>query len=212
MIHELRMYTCRPGTAPKVIEASGTVGQRIRNGDTYGRLEGHFGSEIGGLNQYVHLWSYADVGELVRLRGELGQLEAWRTEFVPLVAPHILTQTVRVLRPARDLRTPDTDGNIYELRVYRLKPGRAASWAERMLAAFPAREKYSMNVGLWTTVFPDPNEVIHLWAYSSFEERAKARAGSQADPEWKAFLGEAVPEIEDMTSTILLPSAYSPRK
>lgn len=212
MIHELRMYTCRAGTAPKVIEASGTVGQRIRGGDTYGRLEGHFGSEFGGLNQYVHLWSYADVGELVRLRAELAQNEAWQTEFVPLVSPHILTQTIRVLRPMRDLRTPESDGNIYELRIYRLQPGRAASWCQRMLDAFPAREKYSMNIGLWMTQFPDPNEVLHLWAYPSFEERARARTASQSDPEWKAFLADAVPEIEDMTSTVLIPSAYSPRK
>ncbi len=212
MIHELRMYTCRPGTAPKVIEASGTVGRRIRDGDTYGRLEGHFGSEIGGLNQYVHLWGYSDIDELVRFRSELAQLKAWRTEFVPLVAPHIVTQSVRVLRPSRELRTPDSEGNLYELRVYRLKPGRAASWVQRMLEAFPAREKYSMNVGLWTTVFPDPNEVLHLWAYSSFEDRARARAGSQADPVWKAFLTDALPDIEEMTSTLLLPSAYSPRR
>ena len=30
MIHELRMYTVKPGKLQTVIEASGTVGQRIR--------------------------------------------------------------------------------------------------------------------------------------------------------------------------------------
>lgn len=212
MIHELRMYDCRPGKALEVIEASGTVGQRIRGGDTYGRLEGHFSSEVGVLNQYVHLWSYEDVGELVRLRGELGKRKEWREEFVPLVRPHILSQSVRVLRPAVDMKPVESEGNLYELRIYRLRPGEAASWCEEMKAAFPAREKYSMNVGLWQGVFPDPNEVVHLWVYPGFEERAKARAGSQADPEWKAFLAGAVPRIEKMWSTLLLPSAYSPRR
>ena len=161
MIHELRMYTCRPGTAPKVIEASGTVGQRIRNGDTYGRLEGHFGSEIGGLNQYVHLWSYADVGELVRLRGELGALEAWRTEFVPLVAPHIMTQTVRVLRPARELRTPNSDGILMN-SASTAEAGRAASWAERMLAPSAA------EVSRRESARGSRSERSHSsWAYSS---------------------------------------------
>ncbi len=212
MIHELRMYTCRPGTAPKVIEASGTVGQKIRGGEAYGRLEGHFASEIGELNQYVHLWSYKDVADLVRLRGELGKKKEWQDEFIPLVRPHILTQSVRVLRPVVDMKPVETENNIYELRIYRLQSGAAGSWSEMMKKAFPAREKYSMNVGLWVTMFPDPNEVIHLWVYPSFEERAKARAASQGNSEWKAFLGEALPQIESMTSTLLLPSAYSPRK
>ncbi len=212
MIHELRMYTVRPGTVHKVLEASGTVARRIRGGDAYGKLEGHWFSEIGLLNQYVHLWAYEDIGEMARLRRELGSQEAWRKEFLPLVRPHILSQRVRILRPALDMKSPDSEGNIYELRFYRLVPGAAAEWTRRMAEDMPAREKYSMNVGLWATEIPNPNEVTHLWVYPSFEERLKARAASQADPVWKEFLAYAAPLVEEMHSTLLIPSPYSPRK
>lgn len=212
MIHELRMYTLKPGTLSKVIEASGTVAQRIRGGDTYGKLEGHWSSEIGLLNQYVHLWAYENLEEMQRLRGELASKEAWRKEFVPLVRPHILSQRIHILRPVIPMKKPDSEGNFYELRSYRLKTGYAAEWCAKMTEHMPAREKYSMNIGLWTSDFPDPNVVTHIWVYSSFEQRAKARAASQNDPDWKEFLGYAAPLIEEMHSTLLLPSPYSPRK
>lgn len=211
MIHELRMYTCRPGTIGKVLEASGTVARRIRERDKYGTLEGHFSTELGALNQFVHLWRYDSMAEMTRLRGELGKLEAWRTEYVPLIRPHLMEQTVRVLNPVLDMKTAEDAGNIYELRIYRLLPGGAAPWAEKMAAAMPARERYSRNIGLWVTQLPDPNEVVHLWAYPSFEARMEARRASQADPDWSAFLSANVGALQTMTSTLLLPSAWSPR-
>jgi hypothetical protein len=49
MIFELRIYTVKPGTVNQVLEASGTVAREIRDGDSYGKLEGHWASEIGTL-------------------------------------------------------------------------------------------------------------------------------------------------------------------
>ena len=78
MIHELRMYTTRSGKMKEVVNASATVAQSIRNGDKYGKLIGHWWSEVGKLNQYVHMWEYKDVEEMRRLRSELAQLEDWK--------------------------------------------------------------------------------------------------------------------------------------
>ena len=212
MIHELRMYTLKPGSINKAIEASGTVGRRIRCGDNYGKLEGHWSSDIGTLNQYIHLWGFESVSEMQRLRGELAALPEWRKEYVPLIRPNIQRQEIRIMRPVLDMKDPEGDNNFHELRTYRVKPGKAAEWTGRMVEAMPAREKYSRNLGLWINDFPDPNEITHLWAYKSWQERIEARAGSQADPVWKKFLGYAGPLIEDMRSMILAPSPYSPRQ
>ncbi len=212
MIHELRTYTLKPGTVPSALEASGTVARRIREGDKYGKLEGHWSSEIGTLNQYVHMWQFENVSEMQRLRGELAALPEWRKEYVPLIRPHILRQDIRILQPVFEMKEPDGENNFHELRTYCLKPGKAAEWSARMAEAMPIREKYSRNLGLWTTIFPNPNEVTHLWAYNSWQERSEARSGSQADPEWKEFLAYGKPLMEEMHSMILVPSTYSPRQ
>ena len=41
-------------------------------------------SEIGHLNQVMHLWSYSDLNERARLRAELGKNPRWTSEYIPL--------------------------------------------------------------------------------------------------------------------------------
>ena len=65
MIYELRTYTVKQGTAPEMAKVAGTVGREIR-GDNFGKLEGYWVSEIGHLNQLMHLWSYSDLNERAR--------------------------------------------------------------------------------------------------------------------------------------------------
>ena len=75
MIYELRTYTLKPGTVGDMIKAASTVSQDIR-GDKYGKLEGYWSTEIGPLNQVLHLWSYQDLNERMRLRAELASSSA----------------------------------------------------------------------------------------------------------------------------------------
>ena len=107
------MYSTKPGKMKHVVNASATVAQKIRNGDTYGKLIGHWSSEIGRMNQYVHMWEYNDVEEMRRLRSELASREDWRTEFVPLVGPYILAQEIRLLRPLINIKKPITKSNKF---------------------------------------------------------------------------------------------------
>lgn len=211
MIHELRIYTAQAGTAAEMAKNSGTVAREIR-GDNYGKLEGYWMTEIGSLNQVVHLWTYSDLNERARLRAELGKNERWTNEYLPLIRPLLLRQDIRLMNPIIAPRKPDTDSNIYELRVYRVKPGRAKEWANHIMEVMPVREKYSKPVGMWISEAGQPNEVVHIWAYPDLNARAAARAAAVADPQWQAFLKKAVPLLDEMTSTIMLPAAHSPMK
>ena len=209
MIYELRTYTLRAGTGPTVAKNAGEVGHAIR-GDDYGKLEGYWLTEIGPLNQVMHLWSYADLGERHRLRGELAKNERWATEYIPLIREHLVRQDIRLLDPVLPLKAPESEGNIYEYRNYRTAPGRVREWAKHFQDIMPVREEYSKNVGAWVTEAGQPNEVSHLWAYPSVDARTELRGRVAADPRWKEFLGKAGPLLEEMHSTILLPAAHSP--
>lgn len=209
MIHELRIYTVKPGTAPEMAKSSGEVGRAIR-GDNYGKLEGYWVNEIGPLNQVAHLWSYSDLNERARLRAELAKNERWTKEYVPLTRPILVRQDIRLMNPIIAPRAPEKAGNIFEMRCYRTRPGAAKEWCNHIMEAMPVREKYSKPVGLWITEAGQPNEVVHIWAYPDLNARAAARAAATADPGWQAFLKKAGPLLEEMTSTIMLPSKHSP--
>ena len=72
MIYELRTYTVKPGTLGDMVKAASTVSRDIRK-DEYGKLEGYWSTEIGPLNQVMHMWSYGDYEERAKLRAELSK-------------------------------------------------------------------------------------------------------------------------------------------
>ena len=67
MIYELRTYTVKPGTLGDMIKAASTVSRDIRK-DDYGKLEGYWSTEIGPLNQALHMRSYNSFDERARMR------------------------------------------------------------------------------------------------------------------------------------------------
>ena len=121
-------------------------------GDNFGKLEGYWSTEIGPLNQVMHLWSYSDLNERARLRAELAKNARWTGEYVPLIRPFLVRQEVRLLNAIKPPVAPASTGNIYELRNYRAKAAaRPGNGLTAFTAALPAREKYSKIVGLWQT-------------------------------------------------------------
>lgn len=209
MIYELRTYTLLPGMQAQYLELNATVGRVVR-GDRYGTLEGGWTTEFGTLNQYVHLWSYPDLNERDRLRGELARSEDWTKGYLPRIRPLIAAQENKILSAVLPLQRPAQDGNVYELRWYRTQTGKAAEWLAAFKEIMPTREKYSRRVGLWQTEMGPLNEVVHLWAYRDLADRAATRARVMQDPEWKTFLAKATPLLLTMQSTVLVPTAVSP--
>jgi hypothetical protein len=212
MLYELRTYTLKPGGVGDMIKAASTVSHGIRGND-YGKLEGYWFTEIGPLNQVMHLWSYKDFAERERLRAELSKNPRWGSEYLPLIRPLMVRQEIRLLNALRPPVAPASEGNIYEFRNYRAKPGGAVKqWLDAFQEALPAREKYSKIVALWQTEAGSPNEVCHLWAYKDLNTRAEVRAATMKDPAWQAFLGKGPALLDEMHSTVLVPAPHSPLK
>ena len=210
MINELRMYTTRPGKMMHVVNASATVAQKIRNGDTYGKLIGHWSSDIGRKNQYVHMWEYSDVEEMRKLRSELASKEEWKNEFVPLVGPYILTQEIRLLRPLTKIKQPKLENNIYELKIIKLNIGQAIKWKNNFLDILSGLEEKSLNIGVWNTELQDPNEIISIWSHPDTESMSNYWYNLEKNKEWINFNSYQENAVKYEESVILRPSVCSP--
>jgi hypothetical protein len=210
MINELRMYTTRPGKMMHVVNASATVAQKIRNGDTYGKLVGHWSSEIGRMNQYIHMWEYKDVEEMRNLRSQLSSREDWKNKFVPLVGPYILNQEIRVLKPLIDRKIPTDNSNIYELKIIKLNIGQVNNWKNKFLDIISSIEGKSVNIGLWNTELQDPNEIISIWSHPNLEIMSKFWYSLNKNKYWIDFNSYQENAVKYEDSIILRPSICSP--
>jgi len=209
MIYEMRTYTTRAGAVPEILKANEEIGRPVR-GDDYGVLIGYWYTDIGPLNQVVHLWRYEDMAERDRLRAELGQLKAWTTEYVPRIRPLIIKQELRFMEAHRDLTPPASGGNFYEFRNYRVQPGKAGEFMKLFVGVMPTREKFSPNICAWISQSPDPNEVCHLWSYKDTTERKQVRDGVAAEQAWKDYGAAVQPLLLEMHSTLMWPASFSP--
>jgi hypothetical protein len=75
MSYELRTYTEKQGTVAEV-RRSPAPSDATSARTTTASSRGYWITEIGPLNQVMHLWSYESVSERQRLRGELAKNRA----------------------------------------------------------------------------------------------------------------------------------------
>src|SRR5260370_4417351 len=134
MIYELRTYPVKPGSIGDMVKAASTVSRDIRK-DDYGKLEGYWSTEIGPLNQVMHMWSYGSFDERAKMRAELAKNPRWTGEYIPLIRPLLGRQDIPLLNAIKPPVAPASTGNIYELRNYRAT---AARGLKHWLGAFPA--------------------------------------------------------------------------
>ncbi len=77
MIVEQRTYTLRPGKGGEWLEIYEREGRDLQVGHL-GRMIGYFTTEIGPLNQIVHLWAYEDLEDRRRRREALTSTDEWK--------------------------------------------------------------------------------------------------------------------------------------
>jgi hypothetical protein len=99
---------------------------------------------------------------------------------------------------------------IVEMRTYTLALGATGRYfklyGERGLAV--QKRILGHLVGYYSVEVGALNQVVHLWAYASLDDRAKRRAELWADPEWLAYVGEVGPLVAKQENQILNPAPF----
>lgn len=101
---------------------------------------------------------------------------------------------------------------LYEMRTYRLKTGAVPAYVKLVAEEGIALQQTHLGhlVGYFTSEIGPLNEIVHIWAYASLDDRAHRRAALNADPAWLVFLPKIQALIETMENKILLPTSFSP--
>ena len=76
MIYDMRVYTCRPGTIKKHIELYQQMGFPAQS-KHLGKPVVWATTEVGDVNQYVHIWAYKDVADRAAKRAAMWDDPDW---------------------------------------------------------------------------------------------------------------------------------------
>ncbi len=98
MVFEMRTYTLKIGKVHEYLKLFEEIGLPIIS--KYSKLSGFWYTEIGELNQIVHIWEYESLDDRTERRKALYQDQEWIEKFIPLVLPMFEKQENKILYPA----------------------------------------------------------------------------------------------------------------
>ena|SRR5271165_582805 len=101
---------------------------------------------------------------------------------------------------------------IIEERIYTCYCGKAAQYVKMYEAEGLAIQRPILGnlVGYFTTELGPLNQVVHMWAYESLEDRAQRRAKLGSNPDWIAYAAKVQPLVLTQENKILVPTSFSP--
>ena len=204
MIVEFRTYRMKPGSIP---EAEKRLGEGLANRAKVSPLAAFWHTEVGPLNQVIHVWPYEDLGERTRLRAEATKLDGWP----PNVREFVVDQQSQIFIPApfSPKFEPKQLGGIYEIRMYTLKPGAIPSQIDRWSTAIDERVKLSPLAFAGHSELGDLNIWCHIWAYKDANHRAEIREKARKEGIWPPKGGQPGTMIKQ-ENMLVVPASFSP--
>jgi hypothetical protein len=205
MIIEMRTYTLKPGNIPTFEERFGSA-LAIRQ--KFSKLAAFWHTEVGPLNQVIHVWPYDSLDQRASVRAEASKAEGWP----PNTRELTLEQRSEIFLPApfSPPLEPRQLGGIYEIRMYTYAPGTLPAVMERWAEKVPGRIALSPLVGAWYSELGGLNKWCHIWAYKDAGERGRIRAEAVAKGVWPP--GGPPGALLKQENMLVVPAAFSPLK
>ena len=103
---------------------------------------------------------------------------------------------------------------FYEIRTYRLKNGAIPQYLKLVEDEGIEIQKSHLGklVGYLFSEIGTINEIVHIWAFTSLDDRDARRQRLMADPRWQAFLPKIRDLIEVAENKIMKPANFSPKE
>jgi hypothetical protein len=203
VIYEVRTYRIAPGSLAEVEKRFGEAYQYRKK---HSELTAFLHTEIGPLNEIVHIWGYQDLADRARVRTESMKDPNWP----PKIGEFVREMRSEIVNPFPFIPAvrPGKVGPIFELRYYTLKAGALADTAKGWEAKTPERMKLSPIVLAGGVEFGKANGFIHIWAYSSLDQRAAIREEARQKGVWPP--PGSPDRLITQDNKILLPASFSP--
>jgi hypothetical protein len=204
MIIEMRTYTLQPGSVASFEER---FAEALPGRAKLSPLAAFWHTEVGPLNQVIHVWPYEDLQARTRIRAEAAKVPGWP----PNTREFVVEQKSEIFLPApfSPPLEPRQLGNLYEIRIYTFKPSGIPGVIDRWSTRIAERTKLSPLVGAWYSELGGLNRWCHIWAYKDAAERFRIREEARAKGIWPPPGGDRSMLLRQ-ENMLVVPAAFSP--
>jgi len=198
VVYELRTYDIHPEAYPKFLKVTNEL---IHLRTNISPVLGYWMTEIGGINQVVHIWEYKSLAERARIRQKLASDVDFNSKYLDVVRPMWAKQSNSLMVAISRIQVPTQPG-VYVLRTFHTNPG----WNELSVVSFSPEfindnSKNGKHVLSFKTVVGESPSHVQLWHYKDIDEVYKYQ-----------FAEQDAKKIHSVTSKILIPTPFSPLK
>mmetsp|Transcript_37603 Transcript_37603/g.52036 ORF Transcript_37603/g.52036 Transcript_37603/m.52036 type:complete len:191 (-) Transcript_37603:104-676(-) len=184
-LFEWRKYTINPKDFPSFLKLTN---EHISLRTNYSPLLGYWITEIGGVNEVIHLWEYDNLDQRQQIRLSLAQDQPWNENYMAKMRPMLQKQENLLLRSVSDINTsfPTKENGVFLVEGSFHEPYSEICSAQR--------------VGVFRSIHGEVSRAKYLtvWRHESMEsldERVMSPMGTT--PSW---------------TKVALPTLFSPLK
>ena len=202
MIYEFRTYQISTGSLNNVLDK---FREKINERNKISKIGAFWYTEIGPLNEIIHVWPYNDMEHRNRSREQAIKEKVWP----PDSAKYMVSMNTEFWKPVSfSPKWKERNiGPFFEMRIYTFP----FNEIDKMLSAWEEkiddRNKLAPLVGAFVSEVGDVNKFMHIWAYKSLQHRTEAREKFSSIV-WPPK-SDGKPPIK-MENKIVLPSDFSP--
>lgn len=203
MIYEIRTYGLKVGS---VAEVEKRYGEAYEHRKKYSDLFAFFHTEIGLLNEIIHIWPYESMEERTKIRAAAAKDADWP----PKIQEFVVSMSSEIVVPFSfaPAPTPGKYGPFYEFRYYAMKAGTLPDLMKRWEPKLPGRLGLSPLALAGHVELGTANRFIHIWPYPSLDARMATRQKARAEGIWPP--GGGADTLLTQATKIVMPSAFSP--
>jgi hypothetical protein len=203
MIYEIRTYRLKVGSLAEVEKRYGEAYEARKK---HSELAGFFHTELGPLNEIIHIWPYQSFEERTRIRAAAAKDPTWPPKIRDFVTA--MSSEIVIPFPFAPEWKPGKLGPIYEIRQYTFRAGALPGIQERWGAKLPGRLKLSPIALVGYVELGVANKFVHIWPYESLEQRNGIRNKARETGVWPP--GGGADDYFTQETKIAMPSAFSP--
>jgi NIPSNAP len=212
MIYEFRTYDLKPHSLPEVEKRFGEAYEFRKQ---FSPLAAFWHTEIGPLNQIIHVWAYKDLAERTRIRDTAVKEGAGK--WPPKTAEFLVRQRSEIFLPfdfSPEMK-PGKQGPFFEMRIYTYAAGQLPNLTKSWALAIPDRLKHGPVTAILYSELGGLNQFMHIWPYKTLDERSVMRKKLVEIGVWppSAIAKKAgLPDVHlvQQENKIVMPSAFSP--